>query len=60
MMLIIVDALATLSVAVVIRWLFGIGNFEQDMSWLKRKLHKIELYRGTEYIHQLRAKRLLG
>jgi competence CoiA-like predicted nuclease len=59
----IYDALATIGATIVVRWLLGISSYKEDMKWLKLQLlhfRSLDTYRGNEYIHQLRARRLLA
>jgi hypothetical protein len=58
----IVDAVLTLLLS---RWLLELSTPEKDIKWLKRQkiyqeCKRLNFYRGMEYIHQVRAKRLLS
>jgi hypothetical protein len=56
----IADAVITLLLS---RWLLELSTPEKDLKWLKRQkvyqdYKRLKFYRGMEYIHQMRAKRI--
>lgn len=49
--------------ALIMRWLLGLSSYQKDILWIKQtKLWKtyarLKFYRGQEYIHQMRARRV--
>jgi hypothetical protein len=58
----IADAIITLLLS---RWLLELSTPEKDILWLKKQpgyqdFTRLKFYRGTEYMHQLRARRILA
>jgi hypothetical protein len=56
----IVDAVITLLLS---RWLLELSTPEKDMKWIKKQkiyqeYKRLKFYRGMEYVHQVRAKRI--
>lgn len=56
---------ATLATVLLARWMYGISSPYADIAWLEQKLDSYRIgtlkwYRGLEYLHQLRGKRLLA
>lgn len=61
----VVSMLGTIAAALVLRYLLGLSTCDKDKRWLKRQawfcyLQRLEFYRGTEYLRQLQARKLLG
>jgi hypothetical protein len=62
------NALQILCAAIIVllqRYLLGLSTWKQDRLWLERQtwyneLRRLRFYRGPEYMHQVRAKRLLS
>lgn len=47
----------------IMRWLLGLSTIEQDIKWIKstglwKSCTRLKFYRGSEYMHQVRAKRV--
>lgn len=60
-----ITALYAILTVVISRWLMGLASPEDDLRWLQeqplvRFLTRLKWYRGNEFIHQVRAKRLLA
>jgi hypothetical protein len=61
------ESLASLASAVCIRWIYNLSTPQKDYRAFKRFIAsfekivaRFEWYRGLEYVHQMRAKRLLA
>ena len=60
-----VYVVAALIVTLFQRWLLGLSTPEKDKRWAEQTafgnlLYRLRWYRGVEFFHQLRAKRLLS
>lgn len=54
----------TIISVLVMRWLLALSTPEKDMIWLQgqtwyRNLSLLHYYRGVEYLHQIRARRIM-
>jgi hypothetical protein len=55
----------TLLQLVITRWLLAISSPEQDMQWIEQHdllyhWHRLKWYRGLEYLHQIRFRRIVA
>lgn len=54
---------STLFAAIIFRWLLNLSTPEQDIKWIKatwfwKMCARLKFYRGFEYVHQVRARRV--
>lgn len=64
MLIELLRGLFALGSVILMRWLLDLAKPADDLAWLRRHVpawsaRRLDYYRGTEYIHQLRARRLL-
>lgn len=59
----VISIAGTTIATLIMRWLLKLSTIEQDIKWIKStKLWKtcarLKFYRGSEYLYQMRAKRV--
>lgn len=59
----LINISGTVIATILMRWLLKLSSPDQDIRWLKntalwKNCVRLKFYRGKEYIHQLRAKRV--